>query len=105
MVKRAKTGVPGGDPVVVGWEVGEQGLERQFLFEDFAAAMKFVQKVGREAEKACHHPDIDIRWNRVTLRLISHDEGRVTERDVVLASRFSEIVERPSGGRVRRRAG
>ena len=93
------------DPVVAGWKVGEAGLERHFLFEDFAAAVSFVKKVAREAEKACHHPDIDIRWNRVVLRLISHDEGRVTERDFVLAARFSAIAENRRAGHARGRKG
>jgi 4a-hydroxytetrahydrobiopterin dehydratase len=97
MANRPKAGGTGVECVVAGWEVGEEGLERQFVFEDFAAAVSFVQKVAREAEKACHHPDIDIRWNRVTLRLISHDEGRITERDFVLAARFTAIAERRRG--------
>ncbi len=103
MTKRPKAGGTGVESIVAGWDVGEGGLERQFLFEDFAASVSFVQKVAREAEKACHHPDIDIRWNRVVLRLISHDEGRVTERDFVLAARFSAIAERRSLGRARPR--
>lgn len=105
MAKRPKAGGTGVDPVVVGWEVGEEGLERQFLFDDFAAAVEFVRKVAREAEKACHHPDIDIRWNRVILRLISHDEGRITERDFVLAARFSAIAERHRAVRATRGPG
>lgn len=89
--------VPGVVPVAIGWSEGRGGLEREFLFEDFAASMNFVNQVAWEAEKACHHPDIDIRWNRVVLRLISHDEGRITERDFVLAARLSAIAEGSHG--------
>jgi 4a-hydroxytetrahydrobiopterin dehydratase len=103
MAKATKAGVTGVIPVAVGWNEGSDGLEREFLFEDFAAAMNFVKKVAREAEKACHHPDIDIRWNRVILRLISHDEGRITERDFALAGRISAIAAGGNGGGSRTR--
>jgi len=63
-------------------------ISRTYEFKDFVAAMKFVNRVARHAEKAWHHPDIDIRWNQVTLALTSHDQGGLTEKDFALARRF-----------------
>jgi 4a-hydroxytetrahydrobiopterin dehydratase len=54
--------------------------------------MKFVNAVARLAERLQHHPDIDIRWNRVTLRLTTHDAGGLTRMDYELASRISRLV-------------
>lgn len=68
-------------------------LRRTFEFNDFVAAMKFVNSVARVAEKVQHHPDIDIRWNRVTLRLTTHDANGLTERDFSLAERCQAIAE------------
>jgi 4a-hydroxytetrahydrobiopterin dehydratase len=59
--------------------------------KDFAQALAFVNAVGRVAEEANHHPDIDIRWNRVTLRLATHSVGGVTERDLDLAARVDAL--------------
>lgn len=67
-------------------------------FKDFPAAIGFVRAVARVAEKAWHHPDIDIRWNRVTLALTTHDEGGLTSKDFELASRF-DLLSRPKVAR------
>ncbi len=61
---------------------------RTFEFADFVHSIKFVIAVGKVAEKAWHHPDIDIRWNKVTLCLSTHDVGGLTERDFKLAREF-----------------
>jgi 4a-hydroxytetrahydrobiopterin dehydratase len=58
---------------------------------DFVAALAFVNAVGALAEDANHHPDIDIRWNTVTLRLTSHDSGGLTTKDVALARAVDEL--------------
>ena len=54
--------------------------------------MKFVNAVARSAEKACHHPDIDVRWNKVTLALTTHDAGGLTEKDFVLAAKCDKLA-------------
>ena len=66
----------------------EQGSEivRTFEFRDFKAALAFVNKVGDLAENAGHHPDIDIRWNKVKLALTTHDAGGLTPKDFDLAA-------------------
>jgi 4a-hydroxytetrahydrobiopterin dehydratase len=61
------------------------------LRADFVQAMAFVNQVADAAEAAGHHPDIDIRWTKVTLALSSHAEGGLTERDFQLAARIQKL--------------
>jgi 4a-hydroxytetrahydrobiopterin dehydratase len=70
---------------VEGWEVRDGRLRRQYTFRTFLRAVAFVNSVGYLAESAGHHPDITINYNRVTLRLITHSEGALTDRDFALA--------------------
>lgn len=71
------------------WAYEEGKLVRFWTFADFTAAMNFVKRVARLAEEANHHPDIDIRYNRVKLALSSHDAGGITDRDSNLARSIS----------------
>lgn len=75
-----------------GWARTASAIERVFQFDNFAQAMKFVNKVADAAETASHHPDILINYNRVTLSLVSHDSGGVTQRDIRMAGRISEVA-------------
>jgi 4a-hydroxytetrahydrobiopterin dehydratase len=74
------------------WRKKGSAIQREFKFKDFVAAMKFVNAVARAAEKANHHPDIDIRWNRVLLVLSTHDAGGLTERDFALARTLNRLA-------------
>jgi 4a-hydroxytetrahydrobiopterin dehydratase len=74
------------------WQRKAQVIHRTYQFKDFPAAMKFVNAVARAAEKAWHHPDIDIRWNKVTLALTTHDAGGLTEKDFSLAAKFDRFA-------------
>lgn len=76
-----------------GWKLLEGKLAREWVFSDFVDAMKFVNRVAALAEEAGHHPDIDVRYNRVVLGLISHDAGGITERDAAMAGRISREFE------------
>jgi 4a-hydroxytetrahydrobiopterin dehydratase len=67
------------------WSRHGEIISRTFAFKDFPAAMKFVNAVAELAEQAQHHPDVDIRWNKVTLALTTHDAGGLTEKDFELA--------------------
>ena len=67
------------------WKLEGKEIVRHFEFPDFVAAMAFVNQVAEKAEKAGHHPDIDIRYNKVRLGLVSHDKGGLTERDMKMA--------------------
>ena len=70
-----------------GWahEPEQKAIRRTYQFASFAAAIRFVEFVAQLAEDADHHPDIDIRYNRVTLTLSTHSAGGVTEKDFALA--------------------
>lgn len=74
-----------------GWSRAGQAIERRYEFPDFAQAMAFVNRIAELAEAANHHPDIDIRYNKVVLALVSHDSGGVTERDIRMARKISEL--------------
>lgn len=75
-----------------GWQRNGIAIQRIFEFPDFKVAMQFVNKVADAAEQANHHPDIDIRYNKVTMALVSHDSGGVTQRDVRMAERINQIA-------------
>ena len=68
------------------WIVEDSALVRIFTFPDFRDALAFVNRVGEAAEQACHHPDIDIRYNRVRLLLVTHDAHGLTAKDFDLAT-------------------
>ncbi|MGH8914786.1 MAG: 4a-hydroxytetrahydrobiopterin dehydratase [Acidimicrobiia bacterium] len=68
-----------------GWSSGDADMTRTYEFGDFVGSMGFVTRVALAAEKANHHPDIDIRWNKVTLTLSTHSEGGLTTKDLDLA--------------------
>jgi len=75
-----------------GWaRVGDE-LRKTFQLGSFPAAIAFVTHVGFLAEAAGHHPDIDIRWRKVTLALTTHDAGGLTEKDFDLAAQMDEIL-------------
>ena len=73
------------------WRKKGRTITQTYRFKDFPAAIRFVNAVARLAEKAWHHPDIDIRWNKVTLTLTTHDAGGLTKKDFALAKQFDRI--------------
>ena len=75
------------------WKLEGKEIVRHVEFPDFVAAMGFVNQVAEKAEKAGHHPDIDIRYNTVTMALVSHDAGGVTQRDVRMAGIINNLSE------------
>jgi 4a-hydroxytetrahydrobiopterin dehydratase len=73
------------------WEQENGEIVRETTFPDFVAAMDFVNAVAEQAELAGHHPDIDIRYNKVRLALVSHDAGGLTPRDFDLAAAIDAL--------------
>jgi 4a-hydroxytetrahydrobiopterin dehydratase len=73
-----------------GWEGDAAAIRKGFRFRGFRAAIAFVDRVADEAVAARHHPDIDVRYDRVTIVLTTHDEDGVTDADVALA----RVIER-----------
>ena len=79
-----------------GWARRGDVLTRQYSFRNFAESMAFVNRVADAAESANHHPDIDIRYARVTLTLSTHDAGGITQNDVNLAKAIDSRREEDS---------
>jgi 4a-hydroxytetrahydrobiopterin dehydratase len=75
-----------------GWQIEGGQIVKTFQFKDFVAALHFVNRVGEAAEQAGHHPDIDIRYNRVLLSLSTHDAGGLTTKDFDLAARADQLA-------------
>ena len=74
------------------WKKTGTVITRTFVFKDFLTAVRFVNAVAKLAEQAWHHPDIDIRWNKVTLVLTTHDAGGLTRKDFALAKKFDTLA-------------
>jgi 4a-hydroxytetrahydrobiopterin dehydratase len=74
------------------WKLEKGAFTRSFSFTDFREAMSFVNSVAAVAERAGHHPDIDIRYNKVNLALSSHDAGGITAKDFSLAEEIGKIL-------------
>ena len=75
-----------------GWTLENGELVQQCSFKDFVAAMAFVNDVAQLAETAGHHPDIDIRYNRVRLALVTHDAGGITQNDIQLGRKINNLA-------------
>jgi 4a-hydroxytetrahydrobiopterin dehydratase len=75
-----------------GWTLETGMIRRTFIFPDFRGSMAFVNRVADAAEKADHHPDVDIRYAKVTLALSTHDAGGLTSRDTGLAEKVDGLA-------------
>lgn len=74
------------------WKIESGELVRTFKFKDFLTALDFVNQVGKLAEDEGHHPDIDIRYNRVKLALVTHDAGGLTAKDFDVAAAATRLA-------------
>jgi 4a-hydroxytetrahydrobiopterin dehydratase len=79
---------------VPNWSKRAQTIFRTFKFQGFLKSIDFVNRIARRAQKINHHPDIDIRFDKVTLTLTTHDEGRITEKDFCLARQCDEVLSK-----------
>lgn len=75
-----------------GWQIEGGELVKTFQFKNFVDALDFVNQVGKAAEDAGHHPDIDIRYNKVRLALVTHDAGGLTTKDFDLAAQAQKLA-------------
>ena len=78
-----------------GWERSGDEIAKEYRLDNFRDSVAFVVRLSYEAEAANHHPDLDIRWNRVLVRLSTHSEGGITAKDLDLAA----VIEGLSAGR------
>ena len=76
------------------WSKRAQTILRTFKFERFLESLDFVNRLARKAQKLNHHPDINIRFNKVKLTLSTHDEGGITAKDFSLARQCDEIYSK-----------
>lgn len=75
-----------------GWSFQEEGIEKKFVFKNFIQAMGFINQLAMYAEKANHHAEIFNVYNRVNIRLSTHDAGGVTDKDFRLARQIDQII-------------
>jgi 4a-hydroxytetrahydrobiopterin dehydratase len=75
-----------------GWERAGDEIVKTYELPSFPAAIAFVTRVGFLAEKANHHPDLDVRWRKVKAALSTHDQGGITEKDVALAGEIESVA-------------
>jgi len=75
-----------------GWQFVNNQIEKEYKLKDFKSALIFVNKIGDEAEKMDHHPDINIHsYNKVKITLSTHSEGGVTDKDFKLAEKIENL--------------
>jgi 4a-hydroxytetrahydrobiopterin dehydratase len=77
--------------IPTGWQKVGEAIEREYAFPDFIQAFSFMTKVAELAEKAGHHPDWSNVYNKVHIRLSTHDTGTITEKDIVLAEAINTL--------------
>jgi len=79
---------------VPNWSKRARTISRTFEFEGFLKSINFVNRIARKAQRMNHHPDIEIRFDRVTLKLTTHDEGGITKKDFSLARQCEEVFSK-----------
>lgn len=78
------------------WSLDGETISRTFVFDGFPQAIAFVTECSFSAEAADHHPDIDVRWNKVTMTLTTHSASALTTKDTDLAATFDAIARLPA---------
>src|ERR1039457_1597755 len=79
---------------VPAWTKRAQTIGRTYKFDGFLMSIAFVHRIAKRAQKMNHHPDIDIRFDQVTVTLTTHDEGGITEKDFPLARQCDEVFSK-----------
>jgi len=73
------------------WKLNGKKIEREFVFNDFKEAVKFVNNIADLAEDEGHHPDIHIHWNKVMLELWTHSMNGLSENDFIVAAKINNL--------------
>lgn len=73
------------------WKTESRKLVREFKFPDFKSGLKFVNKIGKIAEEENHHPEIYLNYSKVKVKLMTHEEGKITDKDIKMAGRINQI--------------
>jgi 4a-hydroxytetrahydrobiopterin dehydratase len=74
------------------WQFNSEGIEKKFQFKNFTEALGFIVKVGVVSEKMNHHPELFNVYNKVNIRLTTHDASGVTDKDIKLASEIDILL-------------
>jgi 4a-hydroxytetrahydrobiopterin dehydratase len=74
-----------------GWSLKEEAIEKKYEFSDFKEALAFINQIGEQAEEANHHPEFFNVYNKVSIRLNTHDADGITEKDFDLAKKIDEL--------------
>ncbi len=74
-----------------GWRLRGKRISKLFVFDEFMQGIHFLNRIAKLAEGMNHHPDIDIRYNKIKLGLTTHDEGGLTMRDFKLARKIDQM--------------
>ena len=77
---------------LIDWDMTGHAITKEFEFKDSKEAMDFVNKIGEEAERQHHHPDISIKYNKVIITLTTHDAGGLTHQDFKMAKIIEQLV-------------
>ena len=93
MAKMTDDDVQKGLATLPGWDRQGDEIVKEYKFDGFGDAIAFVVRLAFRAEKANHHPDLDVRYNRVRVALSTHDEGGITAKDFALAAEISTAAE------------
>jgi 4a-hydroxytetrahydrobiopterin dehydratase len=83
--------------VSAAWQIAGDEIVKVVKFADFASALAYINSVGAVAEELNHHPDIDLRYDTVTLRCSTHYLGGITENDFALAARIDQLDDVEAG--------
>lgn len=73
------------------WKEEDKQLVQEFTFPDFATALHFVDRIGVLADNLNHHPDIELGYGKVKIKITTHDQGRVTDKDWELANQIDKL--------------
>ena len=92
MKKLSEDEIRAGLSSLPGWALGDGEIEKRYELADFRAAIAFVVRIAFEAEAAGHHPDLDVRWNRVRVALATHSENAITTKDLELATSIERLA-------------
>ena len=98
MTRLSETQVERALKPLAGWRREGDFITKEFRFRTFLAGIKFVDKVALIAESRQHHPDINVVWTTVALRIQTHDEGGITDLDVALAAEIEKRLSRGKKG-------
>lgn len=80
---------------IPGWSLRKDGqITAEWKFPDFKSALAFANQVGIIAEELNHHPDMLVQWGKLTLSVITHDQGKITEKDFELARQVNQLALR-----------